>query len=170
MAKSEKQKNEALRLHKGGMAPSKIAAKMNVSTRTVQRWLRDETPVPVQVVAMKADSDVPQSMAKNVTNCRDKFDFNLSRRMAIRLLNLSEVALDAVEATLTDPDARRSDKLRAAKLVGDWLGLGSAARHASGNFVSVPSRVEQVFATQLAPPVQTPPLAPSPSTRFDEEE
>jgi hypothetical protein len=65
--------------------------------------------------------------------------------MAIRLLNLSHTALNVVEDTLLDPDARRTDKLRAAKLVGDWIGLGSQARHHSGDFVSVPSRVEQVL-------------------------
>jgi hypothetical protein len=119
--------------------------------------VRDAAPVSVKVVAMKADTEFSQPVREDITDCRE-FDLTLSRRMAIRLLNLSHTALNVVEDTLLDPDARRTDKLRAAKLVGDWIGLGSQARHPSGDFVSVPSRVEQVFATRLAPPVQTSPL------------
>lgn len=152
MSKNDQRKNEALRLHKSGMVPSKIATKLGVSARSVQRWLKDETPVPVRVVAMESDEAIPPPIRKNVADCNDEFDLTLSRRMAIRLLNLSEAALGAVEETLSDHDARRADKLRAAKLVGDWLGLGSSARHPSGMFVAIPDRLEEVFAIKLADP------------------
>lgn len=156
MAKDERQRNEALKLHKSGMAPSKIAAKMGISARTIQRWIKDETPVSVRVVTMKADKDIALPTPKVSQKCRDNsdtdsFDIGLTRRMAIRLLNLSEAALGAVEDTLTDPDARRADKLRAAALLGDWLGLGSSARHPSGLFVSIPDRLQEVFAIDLIP-------------------
>lgn len=151
MAKTDQRKNEALRLHRNGMAPSKIATKLGISLRSVQRWLKDETPVSIQVVAMPADKDLPPSVP---TDCRNKFDMTLSRRMAIRLLNLSEAALNAVEDTLSDPDARRTDKLRAAKLVGDWLGL-NGVRNAGGGFIPTSRRVEEVFGVSLTP--QKPP-------------
>ena len=157
MSKNDQRKNEALRLHKNGIVPSKIATKLGVSARTIQRWLKDETPIPVKVVAMKADEDIPPPARKDVADC-DKFDMTLSRRMAIRLLNLSEAALGAVEDTLNDPDARRADKLRAAKLVGDWLGMGTASKHPSGDLVAAPRRVEQVFGVSL---VNSPPPKPS---------
>jgi transcriptional regulator with XRE-family HTH domain len=147
-------------LHKSGMAPSRIAEKLGTSARTIQRWLKDESPVKVKVLAMKADESVPQSVAKTVATS-EKFDIGLSRRMAIRLLNLSDAALTAVEDCLSDPDARRADKLRAAALVADWLGL-SGARHPSGDFVAVPRRVEQVFGVRLADDIDAPRKLPQP--------
>lgn len=96
-----------------------------------------------------------EKMSQIVPDCRE-FDVTLSRRMRIRLLNLSESALNVVEDTLNDPDARRADKLRAAKLVGDWVGIGTPARHPSGLFISIPDRLEEVFAVKLAPPLPPP--------------
>jgi hypothetical protein len=172
MARSSEQKNEALKLHKSGMAPSRIAEKLGTSARTIQRWLKDESPVKLKIVAMKADKDVVPSVAKNVATSNEKFDIGLSRRMAIRLLNLSDAALTAVEDCLSDPDARRADKLRAAALVGDWLGL-SGARHPSGDFVAVPRRVEQTFGVRLADDTDAaykPPQLQLPATEAREEE
>ncbi len=100
------------------MAVSKIAAILKVSSRTIQRWIKDESPVKVKVVAMKADKDVSHNVAKDVVTS-DEFDLSFSRRMAIRLVKLSEAALDAVEDCLRDPDARRADKLRAASMIVD---------------------------------------------------
>jgi hypothetical protein len=150
------------------MVPSKIAAKLGTSVRTIQRWLKDEKPVSVKVVTMKADKDSNPPTLKMSAKCRDnaasdRFDIGLSRRMAIRLLNLSEAALGAVEECLNDPDARRTDKLRAAALIGDWLGLGSPARHPSGQFIAIPDRLQEVFAIDLVP--SPPPAAKAlPST------
>lgn len=41
---------------------------MKVSTRTVQRWLKDEILIPVKVVAMQADGDI-SPVRKNVPDC-----------------------------------------------------------------------------------------------------
>ena len=151
MTSKSQQKNEALRLHKKGMVPSRIAEKLKVSARTIQRWIKDEIPITTTVVAMQADTDLPQSITPDIEATRE-FDFNLSRRMAIRLLNLSESALDVVETTLKDPEVRRSDKLRAAKLVGDWLGLGVTRKQGTGVIVSTESRMEELFGVKLKQP------------------
>lgn len=152
MAKNSELKKEALRLRQAGMAVSKIAAILKVSSRTIQRWIKDESPVKVKVVAMKADKDVSNNVAKDVVTS-DEFDLSLSRRMAIRLVNLSEAALDAVEDCLNDPDARRADKLRAASMIVDWLGLRNT-------FVTpVQGRVEKCLKVQLTPPKPRPSLS-----------
>jgi hypothetical protein len=155
------------------MVPSKIAAKLGTSVRTIQRWLKDETSVSVKVVTMKADKDTNPPTSKMSQKCRDnsdRFDIGLSRRMAIRLLNLSEAALNTVEETLLDPDARRTDKLRAAALIGDWLGLGSPVRHPSGLFVSIPDRLQEVFAIDLVPsPPHPDPAKALPPANEDED-
>lgn len=172
MAKDERRRNEALKLYRSGMAQSKIAAKMGISSRTIQRWIRAQTTVPVRIEGMTADKDFTPPTSKMSQKCRDNsdnFDIGLSRRMAIRLLNLSEAALGAVEGTLTDPDARRADKLRAAALIGDWLGLGSSARHPSGLFVSIPDRLQEVFAIDLVPPPSVTPVTALPPTEKDED-
>lgn len=151
------------------MAPSKIAAKMGTSSRTIQRWIKDETTVPIRIQTLKIDKDSTPPTSKMSHFCRDnsdRFDIGLSRRVAVRLLNLSEMALEAVESTLSDPDARRADKLRAAALVGDWLGLGSPARHPSGMYVSIADRLGEVFAVDLVPS-SPPPAKALPPTDED---
>jgi hypothetical protein len=131
MAKDKQHKNEALRLHKTGMEPSRIAAKLGTSVRTIQRWVRDEKPVPVSIVTTKADKEMPAPTTKNVATISNKLDLGFSRRMAIRLMNLSTAAVDALEEILSNPDARATDKLRAAKILGDWVGVGAPARYAT---------------------------------------
>lgn len=155
MTKDKQHKNEALRLHKSGVVPSKIASKLGTSVRTIQRWLRDEKPVPVSVVSTEAAKDATEPIAKNVAVCRDKFDLTLSRRTAIRLMNLSCTALDAVEAVLNNPDARPADKLRAAKIVGDWLNVGAPARYIVELSTCSPSFLER--RNSEVPPSSPPP-------------
>jgi DNA-binding transcriptional regulator YiaG len=139
MAKDKQHKNEALRLHKLGVEPSRIAAKLGISVRTIQRWLKDEKPVSVSIVSTKADKRSPPSIVKNGAVCRDKFDLTFSRKTAIRLMNLAALALNTLEEVLANPDARPADKLRAAKILGDWLDVGAPARYVAQVSTNSPS-------------------------------
>lgn len=83
MLKNKRLKIEALKLHQGGVSTSQIAAKLKVSARTIQRWLKDETSVSVQVFGTMADQDAPLSFPKDIEKRRDEFDTEFSRRIAV---------------------------------------------------------------------------------------
>lgn len=100
---------------------------------------------------MMADRNASLSTPKDIEKRRDNFDAEFSFKVTARLLRLTESVLDVVEETLNDPDTRRSDKLGAAKLVGDWVGLKAPPRYPSGAFISVPHRIGQVFTVPTSP-------------------
>lgn len=148
MARNPKQQQAALRLHKQGMPVAKIASKLKISARTIQRWLKAESPIPVRVEVLSVDNETVQNDAAIGASGvgSEDFDLSVSRRTAIRLLKLSESAITAIEECLANPDARTADKLKAAQIAGFWLGIGAYPQ----NCLSVIERVERTFSVSLA--------------------
>ena len=139
----------ALRLNHQGVPTAKIAAKLGVSIRTIQRWLLaeaslpsedDQTPGLENLEGFKPESGYDFSTPSS-SDC-ERFDEDVARLTALRLLKLSAKAITAIEDTLDNPYVKQSDKLKAAQLVGDWLGLGATPQ----NFLSITERVEQTFS------------------------
>jgi transcriptional antiterminator len=66
MPKPEKQrmKTEAFKLLKNGMRCQKIAEKLDVSLRTIQRWAKEIEPIPIKVsgdeINDKTSGKIPQ--------------------------------------------------------------------------------------------------------------
>ena len=152
MSEKKRTKTKAFKLLKEGLGHREIAEKLNVSLRSIQRWVKEAEPLPVKVL-------VEEVSDKTTPHSSHEFDLTLSRRIAIRLLNLSEAAIGAVENTLSDPDTSTANKLKAAKIAGDWLGLGADA-----SLYSEPSiirRAERAFDTEFLPPSdELPPFEP----------
>jgi DNA-binding MarR family transcriptional regulator len=90
-----------------------IAKELGISDRTIQRWLKlDEFKDALEGVSYR-----PVAVsAVEVVNSHEK------RRE--RLEKLLDKAVDMLEATLDNPDARTVDKLKACQLIGDWSGAG----------------------------------------------
>lgn len=142
----------ALRLNRQGIATSKIAAKLGVSIRTIQRWLLAEAPLPSEDDQTQALDDSQASEPESghelsTPSSRDSegFDEAVASRTALRLMKLSEAAIGAVEDCLSNPYVKTSDKLKAAQIVGDWLGLGATP----ANFISITERVERTFSVRF---------------------
>lgn len=151
MARNERTKTQAFKLLKEGLEHREIAKKLNVSLRTIQRWAKESEPLPVTVMVEEFndkadDKDHPKNTLPN-----PEFDITLSRRVAIRLLNLSEAAIATVEETLSNPYTSTANKLRAAKIAGDWLGMGADPNSYSP--ASLIRRAESAFDTEFLPPL-----------------
>ena len=55
----------------------------------------------------------------------ETLDLKITSQLAIKLLSLTNLAINSVENCLINPDVKTSDKLKAAQLIGIWLGLDS---------------------------------------------
>lgn len=127
----------ALRLHRQGVPKPQIAAKLGISVRTIQRWLLEESPVPIE-----GEGEVGHDLSTPSSCISERFDATTTRQTALRLMKLSEAAIAVVEDTLSNPYVKQADKLKAAQIVGDWLGLGATP----ANFISITERVERTFS------------------------
>ncbi|MDJ0733253.1 MAG: helix-turn-helix domain-containing protein [Nostocaceae cyanobacterium] len=148
MAKNDKAKNLARKLFYEGKGSDTIAQHCGVSRRTIQRWIGEFKQAPVTIttqgettatesfqtidVAKTSPNDAQMSptilpeLEKIATLKPDEtLDLTITSRMAIRLLNVTEKAIASIEDCLTNPDTRQADKLKAAQIVGNWVGLNS---------------------------------------------
>lgn len=121
-------KNRAIELLAQGLNPAEVAASISVSLRTLRRWLKDEnvivvagshTPEPESPVVEARPE--PERLERHV----ETIELSLTARIAVRLLNLTEVAIDNVEDILTS-DASHGSRLKAAQLVSQWVGLNES--------------------------------------------
>lgn len=140
MARNKKAKDLAQKLYQQGITTDVIAESCQVSRRTVQRWIKEFEKPSVTIVGsgettgkqeFQSDDVVKVSPTtivptlENVANLNpgETVDLKITSRLAIRLLNLTQLAVSSLEDCLTDPNARRADKLKAVQLIGDWMGL-----------------------------------------------
>lgn len=128
MALSQFTKNEARKLYLQGVSCPDIAEELEINVRTVQRWARefDDEAVVIPVVSeVEPESPIEaiQRVAEPQQPIGGAIELNLTARIAIRLLNLTESTLDTVEDILTSGDASHGSRLKAAQLVSQWVGL-----------------------------------------------
>ncbi|MFL9458055.1 helix-turn-helix domain-containing protein [Tolypothrix campylonemoides VB511288_2] len=132
---------QALKLYQQNKLTDEIARLCEISRRTAQRWVREfeqtgviitgknETPqeeTTNNVATVSPTISVLEKVAKIEPN--QTLDLSLSSRLAIRLLNLTEVAIATVEDCLTNVDAKPTDRLKAAEMVARWVGLDDKER------------------------------------------
>ena len=166
MTTEKEAKNLGLELYLRGKSTDAIALECGVARRTIQRWIKEfeQTPIKVTVQESVADKkqesvsdkkqesvidekqDVGESIKQEILPVLEKIaspkqietlDLKITSKLAIKLLNLTESAMNSVGNCLIDPDTKTSDKLKAAQLVGSWLGLDrdeSVIRKLSRNF------------------------------------
>jgi hypothetical protein len=151
MAKPEKQrtKTEAFRLLKNGMRCQKVAEKLNLSPRTIQRWAKEIEPIPIKVSSVETNDKTSDNTPPENPNSSQDTEIILSRSVAIRLIRLADAAIGAVEAVLNDPDATYPTRLKAAKIAGDWLGLGIQSPYAEKSLLR---RAGDAFECDFLPP------------------
>ncbi|MEM6751479.1 MAG: helix-turn-helix domain-containing protein [Cyanobacteria bacterium P01_C01_bin.38] len=128
MALSRFVKAEARKLYLQGVSCQEIAEELEINIRTMQRWARefDGEAVVIPVVS-EVEPEPPiealQRVAEPQQPIGESIELNLTARIAVRLLNLTEVAIDTVEEVLTNGDATHGNKLKAAQMVAQWVGL-----------------------------------------------
>jgi hypothetical protein len=151
MAKPEKQrtKTEAFRLLKNGMRCQKVAEKLDVSPRTIQRWAKEVEPIPIKVSNDETSDKTSDNALQENPNPSPHTEIILSRSVAVRLIRLADAAIGAVETVLADPDATYATKLKAAKIAGDWLGLGLSHPYAEKSLLR---RAGDAFECEFLPP------------------
>jgi len=111
----------------GGCRTSEIAEVLGVSARTVSGWRKED--------GFKAQVEAISSAARE--------------QVSHRLCALATKALAALEEILSDPDAERWARLRAAENIlsrGGFDGPGRTATGSEGGFAAV----TQMFAARLA--------------------
>jgi hypothetical protein len=92
-----------------GITPSVIGKSINVSERTVQRWMKlPEFVEAVEEIRERSTVRVVAETAKDVSE---------------RIQSLVPKAIDTLESYLDNPEARGSDRLRACHILGSWAGL-----------------------------------------------
>ncbi|MUG98748.1 hypothetical protein F7734_43235 [Scytonema sp. UIC 10036] len=145
MKNSKKAKELAWKLYQQKETSDSIAVRCKVSRRTVQRWFKEfeQTPIIITGKGETPESEdfqantvtalsltTPLPILERIANLEpgETLDLTISSRMAIRLLNLAEIALATVEDCLTNSDIKPSDRLKAAQIVGQWVGLDDKDR------------------------------------------
>lgn len=131
MAATKATKNTARQLYQQGNDSAHIAKICGVSQRTVQRWVKSFEKEKVTVVGQRNLAEpeaqtievLPALEATSRTSNGQSVELTLTARTAARLLNLSELAISAVEDVLSDGDSSPMSKLRAAQIVGKWVGF-----------------------------------------------
>jgi len=151
MTKPEKERTkiEAFRLLRNGMRCQKVAEKLNLSPRTIQRWAKEIEPIPIKVLSDDVSDKISDETPPENPNPSPHTEMILSRSVAVRLLNLADAAIGAVETVLADPDATYATKLKAARLAGDWLGLGLSHPYAEKSLLR---RAGNAFECDFLPP------------------
>ncbi len=154
MTTEKEAKNLALKLYLQGESTDEIALECGVTRRTIQRWIKEfeRTPINLTVQENVTDEkqedvrfekqesvrDEKQNVSENIKQeiipvletivshkRKETLDLKITSKLAIKLLSLTELAMESVENCLADPDTKTADKLKAAQLVGNWVGLDS---------------------------------------------
>ena len=133
MALSPFIKSEARKLYLQGASCQEIAEELEINLRTMQRWARgfDDETVAIPVVS-EVEPEPPiealQRVAERQQHNGETIELNLTARIAVRLLNLTEISINTVEDVLTSGDASQGSRLKAAQMVADWVGLNQNGR------------------------------------------
>jgi hypothetical protein len=131
MPASKNDKNIARKLYQQGQDSAVIAEECSVSIRTAQRWIKSFEKEKVIVIGQENKVEpeaqtvevLPALEATSTTSNGQSVELILTARTATRLLNLSELAISAVEDVLSAADSSPMSKLRAAQIVGKWVGF-----------------------------------------------
>jgi len=101
---------------------SEAIRKANVSERSAWRWMKDEA---FRAALVEAEGQVLDAAMR-------------------RLLAMQATAIDALEAALTDPQARQSDKIRAVELALSHILRLRAATTLEERLNELEQRIEEV--------------------------
>ena len=128
MAVTKKDKNFARQLYQKGKSTKEISVECDVNIRTAQRWIKSfekENVVVTNLADPEAEVTQPIPALKKIASvpAEQCIGFDMSQNTARRLLNLADSAIKAVEVVLQSPDSSDVNKLKAAQLVGKWVGL-----------------------------------------------
>jgi hypothetical protein len=104
-----------------GHSQQAVGEQVGVSRRTILRWLKQEDFKNLSYGLVGRAAQPP-----NQASPRSRQPSPQTSRLKVE--DLVPDALDAVRTILQDPDARITDKLKAATLVGQWSGLEHRGR------------------------------------------
>jgi len=108
------QQIQAAELISRGYSHQQIADAINVSRRTILRWLKQQD---FRDLSFGLTHRAPQSTPQRAFE-------RSSQPETLKVEDLIPNALKAVQEILQDPDCRNADRLKAASLIGEWTGLG----------------------------------------------
>lgn len=116
MVLSSQQKQAVISLGRG-MPLKEVAEALGLSIRTLQRWkVQPEFKAQMQRIESESGGVIAAQVVENV-----KLDQLTD--VATRAMALMSHALNFMEATLTNPDAKPSDRLKIAQILGKWNGF-----------------------------------------------
>jgi transcriptional regulator with XRE-family HTH domain len=100
-----------------GLSQEETGKQVGVSRRTISRWLCKEEfkNLSFGLVNSSSSSTKNEAEIQSTSQTNDESSCELS--------HLVPLAFRTLENILTDPDARKADKLKAATLIGQWGGL-----------------------------------------------
>lgn len=125
MAATNHVKNLARQLYQEGHETAFISQRCDVSLRTVQRWVKsfEKEKVTVTSQAEAPDTEVLPALERIANTSSDSVSVSIIPSTAVRLLNLAQASIAAVEGVLYNPDSSDANKIRAAALASKWVGL-----------------------------------------------
>ncbi len=132
-------KNRAFELLVGGCSEQEVITRLNISSRTLRRWLKDEdVTFTTKQQAPEPEPDAPtvevvpvpavERIGTDVNRQQGNIEVTITSRTAVRLLRLAESAIAAVEHTLLNPDSSDISRIRAAEIAGRWTGLQTSGK------------------------------------------
>lgn len=125
MAAKNHVKNIARQLYQEGHETAFIAQRCDVSHRTAQRWVKsfEQETVRVTSEAEAPVTEVLPALDRIANTPTDSVSVSIIPSTAVRLLNLADASIAAVESVLRNPDSSDANKIRAAALASKWVGL-----------------------------------------------
>lgn len=146
MSTREDKKILAKKLYQQGKSSALIAQSCGITQRTAQRWIKDFQEEKVLVTGVgsgnskiaQSEETEPIAALKQISETEpgQNIELTMTSRIATRLLNLTERAVIAVEDCLEDSNVSYAVKLKAADLVGQWVGLKDNKTYPIVNVVS----------------------------------
>jgi hypothetical protein len=116
------QQIQAAELIARGYSHQEVGDAVNVSRRTILRWLKQQDFRDLSFGLTHRATQTGSQQAPRRSPESDKPISDLTPQ------DLVADALEAVKNILQDSEARNCDRLKAAALVGDWVGLGDRER------------------------------------------
>jgi transcriptional regulator with XRE-family HTH domain len=100
-----------------GLSQEETGKQVGVSRRTISRWLCKEEfkNLSFGLVNSSSSSTKNEAEIQSTSQTNDESSCELSHLVPLAFMTLENI--------LTDPDARKADKLKAATLIGQWGGL-----------------------------------------------
>jgi hypothetical protein len=106
----------AFELMNSGLSFEETAAQLQVSSRTIRRWL-----------SSRADGDaIPEGLGEENDFVSTEIQQSTIPEFGLRgrdIDDLIPLSLNVLRKILEDPEARPADRLRCVSIVGDWGGL-----------------------------------------------